>query len=90
MNNRTFSYSKYYRPEETHCEFFCFFIFKKILDGRMDHHGLNEIFKTTEIKKGDIDQIEKKIQIFKMKEYLQKKTSNDIKEDEEIYVFRLN
>ena len=42
----------------------------------MDHHGAKEIFKTNEIKKGDLDFLEmKKIQVIKMKEYLQKKSS---------------
>lgn len=53
----------------------------------MDHHGSNEIFKTREIKKGDLDSILCKIQVIKMKEYTQKKQFNDSK-DEEIYLVR--
>jgi len=56
-------------------------------DGRSDHHGMNEIFKTNEIKKGDLDSIEKKFQVIKMKEYIEKRGVNGLK-DEDTYVVR--
>lgn len=55
----------------------------------MDHHGTYEIFKTKEIKKADLDSILKKVQVLKMKDYIQKKFMNEVKEEEEIYVVRL-
>lgn len=55
----------------------------------MDHHGTSEIFKTKEIKKADLDAILKKVQVLKMKDYIQKKIMNEVKEEEELYVVRL-
>lgn len=54
----------------------------------MDHHGTKEVFKTNETKKADLDSIEKKIQLLKMKDYIEKKQLNDQLKDEEVYVIR--